>query len=352
VSSEPLVNVVMPVYNYEKYLRKAVDSILTQTFRDFELIVVNDGSTDGSVSILEEYRQKDRRVVIYNHSKNQGIVAALNRGIRMGRSKYIARMDADDISKTNRLEIQLQFLESHPYIGLVGSAARLINSKGRISGRQPVVIGPLALKWNLLSQNPFIHSSIFVRREVLEKVLPYYSSEFPYTEDYDLWTRLESITQFENINIPLIDHRVHGLSITFTRRKRQFEEKNKISTRIIRSMLPNANITDAEIVNMCNALIGLDETQSMPIDRSSAALVYLDLWNCFTTLFKNDSEIPVIMESVLSKAAKLALFPPFQNNLLQNIHKMREVNPNWLWFFVKSLPSSFLFHIQNRLIGP
>ena len=349
MSSGPLVNVVMPVYNNEKYLREAVESILAQTFRDFELIVVNDGSTDGSITVLEEYRQRDRRVVIHNHSKNQGIVAALNRGIRMGRSKYIARMDADDISLPNRLEVQSQFLNSHPNIGLVGSGARLINSTGRVIGYQSVVTGPLNLQWNLLFNNPLIHPSVILRREVLEKMSPYYSAEFIGAEDYDLWTRMALSTQFENINTPLIKYRLHPLSTTSALREHQLEAQLQISIRTIRRLCPELKLTNTAILNLCGGLMGFGGPRFRQIKRAVAAKAFLDLWYCYSAHFQGNSEIPIIMQSVLSKAAKLALFPPFQKDQFQIIRRLRHFDQNWSRYFARSLPPGIFSFIQNQL---
>ena len=106
----PLVSVVMPVYNAQKYLNKAIDSILAQTYKDFEFIIINDGSTDNSLQIIKKYQKKDKRIIVKN-KKNKGIVAALNDGIKLSRGKYLARMDADDISLPSRFEVQVNFME-------------------------------------------------------------------------------------------------------------------------------------------------------------------------------------------------------------------------------------------------
>src|SRR5918996_2481069 len=116
--STPKVSVVMPAYNAAVYLDEAVTSILNQTFREFEFIVINDGSTDDTVSILDKYEKSDSRIRVY-HQENQGMIAALNRGCRLARGKYIARMDADDISLPRRFERQLEFMEGHPQIGIL-----------------------------------------------------------------------------------------------------------------------------------------------------------------------------------------------------------------------------------------
>lgn len=126
----PKVSVVMPAFNAEKYIREAVDSILNQTFTDFEFIIINDGSTDHTKEIILEY--DDPRIVLLENEKNSGIVVTLNKGIQFARGEYIARMDSDDISLCNRIERQVLFLDSHAHIGLIGSVL-LVNKYVRLS---------------------------------------------------------------------------------------------------------------------------------------------------------------------------------------------------------------------------
>jgi len=116
---EPKVTVLMPVYNGEKYLNEAIDSILGQTFKDFKFLIINDGSTDGTADILKSY--KDSRIKVTNNEKNIGLTKSLNKGLKMAKSEYIARMDADDISLPTRLQKQVEFMDSHPKVGVCGT---------------------------------------------------------------------------------------------------------------------------------------------------------------------------------------------------------------------------------------
>ena len=129
VALSPKISVVMPAYNAAEYLDEAIRSILNQTFRDFEFIIINDGSTDDSISILDKQQKLDSRIRVY-HQENQGMIAALNRGCRLARGKYIARMDADDISLPGRLEKQLKYMERHPQIGILGTWIYSIDKNG------------------------------------------------------------------------------------------------------------------------------------------------------------------------------------------------------------------------------
>ena len=174
----PLVSVVMPVYNAQKYLNKAIDSILAQTYKDFEFIIINDGSTDNSLQIIKKYQKKDKRIIVKN-KKNKGIVAALNDGIKLSRGKYLARMDADDISLPSRFEVQVNFMEKNSKIGVCGTWVEVF---GEINKNYLLKfpINNELLKIRLLFSVPFAHPSIMMRRDL---VVQY---NLQYNKKYDL----------------------------------------------------------------------------------------------------------------------------------------------------------------------
>jgi glycosyltransferase involved in cell wall biosynthesis len=205
-SRSPRVSVLMSVYNGEKYLVEAVDSILGQTFRDFEFIIVNDGSTDKTADILAHYQNMDKRIRVY-HQENRGLIASLNRGCQLARAEYIARMDADDVSLPQRLGIQMAYLDAHPGVGIIGTSTQLID-EGGVSLRQlHHAMSPTLMRWSLLFGNPLAHSSVIMRREVVDR-LGWYSSEALYMEDYDLWIRASAITDIAVIPHVLLEYRV------------------------------------------------------------------------------------------------------------------------------------------------
>ena len=193
----PKVTVLMSVYNGEKYLREAVDSILGQTFKDFEFLIVNDGSTDKSGEILESYN--DPRIEIINNNKNIGISKSRNKGLRIARGKYIAVMDADDISLPRRLEKEVEFLEQNRNMGLVGTDYLIINEKGKVIHAVRCINGYRELKIKLLEGNQFAHGSIMFKKECTKKV-GFYREEFMLALDYDLILRISE--KFEVSNIP------------------------------------------------------------------------------------------------------------------------------------------------------
>ena len=184
----PRITVLMSVYNGAPYLRESIDSILAQTYRDVQFVIVDDGSTDASLSIIRSYR--DPRMLVIAQA-NQGLAAGLNRGLREAAGAFIARQDQDDVSLPGRLAAQLAYLDAHPRVGVVGTSVIRLHADGRPFG---VVRGPsasLLLQWRLLFLNPFVHSSVMIRRAALDDVGAYTTdpSRQP-PEDYELWSRL------------------------------------------------------------------------------------------------------------------------------------------------------------------
>ena len=187
---KPIISVVLPVYNGVITIKAAVESILDQTYDNFELIVINDGSTDETSEILASFN--DKRLTVLNQ-KNQGLAASLNRGIQQSKGKYIARIDADDIAFPERLQKQVNFMEANPAIVVMGTAARLIysNSTQRVRYRP---LDTASIRKNIIKICPFTHSSVMIRKDVLDKVGLYDvakdGAKKTLVEDYDLWVRI------------------------------------------------------------------------------------------------------------------------------------------------------------------
>jgi glycosyltransferase involved in cell wall biosynthesis len=200
----------MPAYNATSYLDESIESILGQTFRNFEFIIINDGSTDATASILGRYAARDSRIRVY-HQENQGMIAALNRGCRLARGEYIARMDADDVSFPQRLEKQLEYIERHPHIGVLGTWIYNIDQNGSLKKAWRPPTYPKLLKWTNFFGVCVSHSSVLMRREVLER-LSFYRPEAVHGEDVDLWLRASSITEFGNVPEVLNNYRVWSAS--------------------------------------------------------------------------------------------------------------------------------------------
>jgi glycosyltransferase involved in cell wall biosynthesis len=204
----------MAVYNGERYLREAVDSILNQTCKDFEFIILDDSSTDSTAAILKSY--KDPRIISLQNEKNIGLTKSLNIGIAAAKGKYIARMDADDISLPSRLEEQLRFMEKNPDIVLTGSWAGLINEAGNTWGINKTTNDMVALKYSFLLGKPdFIHSSWFFRKDIIAD-MGGYNEIFNNAQDFELISRLLfSNKKVTNIQKELVRFRIHRNSVTF-----------------------------------------------------------------------------------------------------------------------------------------
>jgi cellulose synthase/poly-beta-1,6-N-acetylglucosamine synthase-like glycosyltransferase len=198
MTTHPLVSVVLSVHNGAADLPRAVDTILAQTFRDFELIAINNGSTDGTAAVLDDLRDPRVRVV---HQDDMGLAAALNRGIAMARGRYVARQDHDDWAKPTRLEKQVAFLESNPDCALVGTRAEIWVGDQKTERVHDHPIHNAALQFELLFDNPFVHSSMMLRRSALDAVGGYSTdcSRQP-PEDYELWSRIAR--RYKVANLP------------------------------------------------------------------------------------------------------------------------------------------------------
>ncbi len=198
VSSQPLVSVLLPVYNGAAFLEGGIESILSQSYRNIELIIINDGSSDDSARIIRKF--KDPRVRVY-HQENQGLAATLNRSIDLAKGEYLARQDQDDLSFPQRLEKQVSYLDAHQNCGMVGGWAEIWigNVKSERTHQHPAESSHL--KYDLLFDNPFVHSSVMLRKSVCETVGLYSNDKARQPpEDYELWSRVAR--HFEVANIP------------------------------------------------------------------------------------------------------------------------------------------------------
>jgi len=210
------LTVVMSVYNGEKYLCDAVDSILSQSFENFEFIIINDGSTDSTNQILDRYSKVDKRIILINNLVTEGLAASLNTGISCSRANLIARMDADDISLPSRFSTQVNFLESHPEIGVLGTYFKLIDSTNHIITEEIAFpTDPDFIKWSFFFYNPLVHPSIMMRKEIITSIGGY-DPKVDRSQDKDLWIRLFWKTQFSNVPETLLYLRKHSSNNSIT----------------------------------------------------------------------------------------------------------------------------------------
>ncbi|WP_150464416.1 glycosyltransferase family 2 protein [Francisella sp. XLW-1] len=240
VENAPIISVVMPVYNAEKYISDAIESILNQTFIDFEFIIINDGSSDRSLEVIEEYKKIDSRIIVVSR-ENKGIVYSLNEGIALSRGKYIARMDADDISLPDRFINQVEFMDANPQIGVCGSWIKKFgkNIKTYVWKLEK---DDKKLKSLLLFSVPVAHPSVFIRKSILIQNNLRYRENYKDAEDYKLWVDLAEHTKFSNIPKVLLNYRVHRESITQNANtKNNLDKRKEILNKIVDSFLKEVN---------------------------------------------------------------------------------------------------------------
>ena len=207
----PETTVLLCVFNGADHLNEAIDSVLQQSCKDFELLIIDDGSTDGTPDIVKSIR--DQRVRFIRHDTNRGLICRLNEGLEEAAGRYIARMDADDVCHRERLDRQFQFLETHPEVGVLGTAVRIIdgNGHGRIVYQYPE--DHEVIDWIMPFVCPLAHPTIMMRRDLIRSVGGYAAGAV-HAEDYDLWERLLPRTRFANLPQPLLGLRKHDASVT------------------------------------------------------------------------------------------------------------------------------------------
>ncbi len=204
--SSPLISVVMPVHNGLPHVQEAIHSILNQSFDDFEFICIDDASTDGSTDLLASVR--DKRVHLVHNRKRLGLSVTLNRALRMARGQYWARMDADDISLSRRLEQQAAFLDAHPEISLVGAWAKTLGLAKEQTWKMPS--NPDAVKAEILFNSPLVHSAIMLRRQDFLQARLRYNPSVARAQDYDLWERAAQKLKMANLPKVLQRYRIHS----------------------------------------------------------------------------------------------------------------------------------------------
>ena len=208
----------MPAYNGEKYISESIMGILNQTFKYFEFIIVDDGSTDCTWTIINEFAKNDNRIILLKNERNLKLSKTLNKAINIARGEYIARIDCDDWSYPYRLEKQYEFMENNLEVGILGSSIEIINPEGKIIGKREYELNDPDIRKKIFKYSPFCHSSVIIRKSVLNKS-GLYDPYFNPAEDYELYFRIGRYSKFANLKDVLLKYKVVGKSMTnlFTR---------------------------------------------------------------------------------------------------------------------------------------
>jgi len=231
MTSTPAVSVLMSVRDGAPWVREAVESVLAQTAPDLELIVIDDGSTDATPAVLASFRDSRLRV---EHQPPAGLTRALNRARGLARAPLLARLDADDLALPERLARQRAFLDSHPEVGLLGTGAREVDASGREVGVVSPPEGDAAIRRALIRANPFVHSSVTMRRSALEEAGGY-DETLSVAQDYDLWMRMSRTTRLANLSTPLVVRRLLPGRVSATRDAERLHTEARVRWRALRS---------------------------------------------------------------------------------------------------------------------
>ncbi len=236
----PFVSVLMPMHNEEKHVGEAIESILNQTYENFEFLIIDDGSIDKSPEIVLSY--KDPRIQYLKNKKNIGISNTLNRGLTLAKGKYIFRMDADDLSLPTRMEKQVQFMEAHPGIGLCGTNVLLF---GTTNKEFKYYQHDKEIRTNLIAHPSISNGAMILRKSVLQKLDKWFDPQMDSAEDHDLWERMSHHTKFANLQEVLYHYRMHQGNGHLAIPKKLVETVMTIRIRIIQQHLKR-NITSQE----------------------------------------------------------------------------------------------------------
>ncbi|CAG1016424.1 Putative glycosyltransferase EpsE [Anaerolineales bacterium] len=270
----PKVTVLMPVFNGAAFLRQAIESILCQTYRDFELLIIDDGSTDDSSFIISSY--DDHRIRLFQNSGNLGLVASLNRGLDLARGSYFARMDCDDFSLPTRLEKQLRFMYANTDVGVCGTWYREFGGHDRIT-RCPAQHEDI---WCRSLFNPAVgHPTVMMRRSVIERVGLRYDETYCHGEDFDLWSRMLSTVKFANLEEVLLLYRVHPGQISSSR----FMIQRGVAGQVRRRMLQDLGIYPSEEefeLHQFLSTLGTTRDSTYCLMPPAVCFDHVDLWLC------------------------------------------------------------------------
>jgi glycosyltransferase involved in cell wall biosynthesis len=271
-ASTPTVSVLIAVHNEERFVREAIASIIGQTFTAFEIIVIDDASTDATQAILASI--DDPRLRVLHNERNLGLTASLNRGLDSATGDFVARLDGDDLARPDRLALQVDFLRRHPEVGIVGSSRRVVDEEGVFLYEAKAIPDDAGIRWRLLLGNPLAHPTVMIRRSVLVGHPLRYDESFRTAQDYELWTRLAAVTKTANLVEPLVTYRRRQQGISVSRREEQLATHDRISKLAFERLLPGFAIS-AEDVRQLRGRFGGQSVREPGMDPAEATWVEL-----------------------------------------------------------------------------
>lgn len=310
------VSVLMPLYNSSRYLDASIRSILNQTESDFELIIIDDGSTDGCCKIVESFQ--DHRIRFYKNPRNLGVAATLNRGIELSKSDYIARMDADDVSLPYRLRQQLDFMQLHPRLDICGSWVRMEDA----GGKGHVIRYPLdheTIRAFMLFNNPIAHPSVMLRKRSLLRHNLQYDESLGAGQDYEFWHRCSEKCTLSNIGKPLLIWRQHEESVT----SKDCDNPNSTALLVQENLLDNLGLASDKQMVLFNKKIGTGQALQNT-NELNTALSWLEL------IITNNHSNNCFDDEGLAKACAIVWFRLHMNSAALGINVLDSYfRPEW-----------------------
>ena len=267
-SKNPLISVLMPVYNGAEFLSEAIDSILQQTYGHFEFLIINDGSTDESESVIETYH--DPRIVYVKNEVNQGLIYSLNKAIGLSKGKYIARMDADDVSNAFRFEKQVAEFERDAALVVCGSLIKTFGN-GTVDFVSHIPVTHQQIISSIFYRCPFAHPTVMIRKESLLKLDEFYREAYKHSEDYDLWSRLVFLGKCKNIPEFLLSYRIHDLQVSTVFEEPKYQSVSRIQYNLLTQI--GINPSPSELLFFLNFYMGISKRDASYL---RDGLIYLE----------------------------------------------------------------------------
>jgi len=316
----------MAVYNGGYLIRQAVESVLCQTFGDFEFIIIDDGSTDGTLEIINEFI--DPRIKIISNPENIGLTRSLNIGLEAANGSFIARMDADDRSDPERFNTQMDFFANHADVGILGGGCRIVDETDTIIKHISMPEADLEIRLRSLTTNPFIHSSIMVRHEILKSHNLRYDENYRTSQDYELWCRVLQYTKGANIQAPLVSRVLHDRSVSLLDPSGQRGAQVKVGVRELSRIWeahPFTEETYSHLLELQNAEFPL----SKETERSRYELIgsYLDVLDHFFASTGNEKNAKKLYRKELTFLLTLAVRPPIGGGAMQLVGRLFRLYP-------------------------
>jgi glycosyltransferase involved in cell wall biosynthesis len=330
MNDKKLISVVLPVYNCKEYINDSVQSILKQTYKNFELIIVDDGSDDGTLEILNNF--KDKRIRLYKNKYNRGLIYSLNRALNKSKGQFIARMDADDICELNRFQKQINYLNKNIEISVVGSAVTLIDNNNRVNQKYLYPYNDNLIKWSMFFSCSVCHPSVMIRSDVFKKINRY-SLTAKFAEDYDLWSQLiKKKYKFSNLQDSLLKLRKHKRNVSIKNFNAHFLMGARISQKIIQYNFKFAKKKDFKIIK---CIFSLGKYQK---EQSDVSIIYIfKILKYFVIQNINNlslCDLKMIKKSALIKILKIWIRNIYRVNLL----RLFQVIFNIIYLELKTTP--------------